>query len=139
MIINWANSEFLYPFSVFGGFQLEFVSISRVTNCMTCYKFKCSHWLKLQHSDWRANLEKGSTRFITGHVIYNPAYAYKFQLKTTFISIFSLLCTGLDSQWFIRPRNKVMKNRIIFILRKIWSSKRILISKVSKFFAISLC
>ena len=22
-------------------------------------------------------------KFITGHVIYNPAYAYKFQLKTT--------------------------------------------------------
>ena len=25
--------------------------------------------------------------FITGHVIYNPAYTYKFQLKTTFIRI----------------------------------------------------
>ena len=24
-----------------------------------------------------------STRFIPGHVIYNPAYTYKFQLKTT--------------------------------------------------------
>ena len=24
-----------------------------------------------------------STRIITGHVIYNPAYTYKFQLKTT--------------------------------------------------------
>ena len=24
-----------------------------------------------------------STRFIIGHVIYNPAYTYKFQLKTT--------------------------------------------------------
>ena len=24
-----------------------------------------------------------STQFITGHVIYNPAYNYKFQLKTT--------------------------------------------------------
>ena len=22
--------------------------------------------------------------FITGHVIYNPAYTYKFQLKTTY-------------------------------------------------------
>ena len=45
----------LYPQ---GSFQLEFVSISRVINHMTCYKFKCSHWLKLQHSDWRANLVK---------------------------------------------------------------------------------
>ena len=24
-----------------------------------------------------------STRIITGHVIYNPAYSYKFQLKIT--------------------------------------------------------
>ena len=24
-----------------------------------------------------------STRIITGHAIYNPAYTYKFQLKTT--------------------------------------------------------
>ena len=24
-----------------------------------------------------------STEFIIGHVIYNPAYTYKFQLKTT--------------------------------------------------------
>ena len=24
-----------------------------------------------------------STEIITGHVIYNPAYTYKFQLKTT--------------------------------------------------------
>ena len=28
-----------------------------------------------------------STRFITGHVIYNPAYTYKFQLKTTINSL----------------------------------------------------
>ena len=27
-----------------------------------------------------------STQFITGHVIYNPAYTYKFQLKTTNIA-----------------------------------------------------
>ena len=24
-------------------------------------------------------------KFITGHVIYNPAYTYKFQLKTTLV------------------------------------------------------
>ena len=30
-----------------GGFQLEFVSISRVINHMTCYKFECSHWWKI--------------------------------------------------------------------------------------------
>ena len=26
-------------------------------------------------------------KFITGHVIFNPAYTYKFQLKTTFASL----------------------------------------------------
>ena len=68
-----------------GGFQLEFVSISRVINHMTWYKFEFSHWLKLQHSDWRANLVKDffekiffpsmrALEFITGHMIYNLAY-----------------------------------------------------------------
>ena len=31
--------------------------------------------------------------FITGHVIYNPAYTYKFQLKTTIVD----LCASWDS------------------------------------------
>ena len=30
-----------------GGFQLEFVSISRVINNMTCYNFECSQWWKI--------------------------------------------------------------------------------------------
>ena len=30
-----------------GGFQLEFVSISRVLNHMTYYKFECPHWWKI--------------------------------------------------------------------------------------------
>ena len=34
-------------FQEVGGFQLEFVSISRVINHMSCYKFKCSHWWKI--------------------------------------------------------------------------------------------
>ena len=62
---------------------------------MTCYKFEYSHW-------WKIHLKKNplqdllsslnavistneSTEFISGHVIYNPAYTYKFQLKTTLI------------------------------------------------------
>ena len=36
-----------------------------------------------------------STQFITGHVIYNPAYTYKFQLKTTV----ELLRTRLDTMY----------------------------------------
>ena len=56
--------------------------------------------MKLKHSDWRANLVKDffikrnfppmrALEFITGHVIYNPAYAYKFQLKTTTVTTFA--------------------------------------------------
>ena len=72
-----------------GGFQLEFVSISRVIDHITCYKFECSHWwIFLQ--DLLSNLNaiistNESTEFITDHVIYNQAYTYKFQLKTTII------------------------------------------------------
>ena len=95
------NSRFM------GGFQLEFVS--RVINHMTCYRFECSHWLKLQHSDWRANLVKNffeinfppmsGLKSITGHVIYNPAYTYKFQLNTTYVM-------SRDSRWIHRsPTN----------------------------------
>ena len=36
-----------------GGFQLEFVSISRIINHLTCYKFECSHRLKLQLSSFK--------------------------------------------------------------------------------------
>ena len=53
-------------------------------------------------------LANKSTQFITGHVIYNPAYTYKFQLKTTYVfpkeaetfmkaelSLNSLICLGV--------------------------------------------
>ena len=78
-----------------GGFQLEFISISLIINYMTSYDFECSHWWKIiiflnPLQDLLSNLNavistNESTQFITGHVIYNPAYAYKFQLKTTFV------------------------------------------------------
>ena len=65
-------------YHVNAGYQLEFVSISRVINHMTCYKLECSHWLKLQYSDWRANLVKDltkstneSTRIITHTTLLN--------------------------------------------------------------------
>ena len=48
------------------------------------HKVKCSHWLKLQHLDWRANLIKYFFRINfppmraleikIGYVTYNPAY-----------------------------------------------------------------
>ena len=74
-------------------YMVEFVSISRGINHMTCYKFKCSHWWKIYLKknplqDLLSSLNvvvstNQSTEFITGHVIYNLAYTYKFQLKTT--------------------------------------------------------
>ena len=70
------------PQLVYGGFQLEFVSISRIINHMTCYKFECSHWWKIYFYKkilYKRKSCKGffcknkfstneSTAFITGHV-----------------------------------------------------------------------
>ena len=35
--------------------------------------------------------------FITGYVVYNPAYTYKFQLKTTLMNsiVANMKCSGL--------------------------------------------
>ena len=41
-----------------GGFQLLDLIILELKSHVIPYKFKSSHWLKLQHSDWRANLVK---------------------------------------------------------------------------------
>ena len=41
---------------VIGGFHLVAKIIRELKSHMITYKFKCSHWLKLQHSDWRAIL-----------------------------------------------------------------------------------
>ena len=81
-----------------GGFQLEFVSISQVINHMTCYKFELlalveSLFLKNPLQDLLSSLNavistNESSRIKTGHVIYNPAYTYKFQLKTTKVKHF---------------------------------------------------
>ena len=41
-----------------------------------------------------------STQFITVHVIYNPAYTYKFQLKTTCMKLaFQITFTQSDFLW----------------------------------------
>ena len=42
----------------YGGFQLLDLIIPELKSHVIPYKFKSSHWLKLQHSDWRANLVK---------------------------------------------------------------------------------
>ena len=72
--------------AMLGGFQLTFVTISRIINHMTCYK--CSHWWKIYSlknplHDLLLSLNavvstNESTEFITVRVIHNPAYTYKF-------------------------------------------------------------
>ena len=69
------------------------ICTSRVIYYMTCYNFECSPWWKMYSKknplqDLLFSLNavistNESTRIITGHVIYNLAYTYKFQLKTT--------------------------------------------------------
>ena len=40
-------------------------------------------------------------KFITGHVIYNPAYTYKFQMKTTiFMQCVFIFIVLRIHQWF---------------------------------------
>ena len=41
-----------------GGFQLLDLIIPELKSHVIPYKFKSFHWMKLQHSDWRANLVK---------------------------------------------------------------------------------
>ena len=53
--------------------------------------------MKLQHSDWRENLVKDffkinfppmrALEFITGHVIYNPAYTYNRKPQKAFPNV----------------------------------------------------
>ena len=46
-------------------------------------KVKTGHEIVFSRS-WDANWNSTEqSKFVTGHVIYNPAYTYKFQLKTT--------------------------------------------------------
>ena len=68
--------------------------LSQLKSHVTPYKFNSSHWLKLQHSDWKANLVKDfflqinfppmrALKFITGHMIFKLSYNQIYQLKTT--------------------------------------------------------
>jgi len=68
-----------------GGFQLLDLIIPELKSHVIPHKFKSSHWLKLQHSDWRANLVKDfflqinfppmrALEFIRDHVTFEPWY-----------------------------------------------------------------
>ena len=68
-----------------GDFQLLDLIILELKSHVITYKFKSSHWLKLQHSDWRANLVKdfflqmnfppmGALEFIRDHMTFKLRY-----------------------------------------------------------------
>ena len=49
-------------------------------------KFKCSHWLKLQHSDWRANLPPmRALEFLRDHVTFKLPYDFSYHMKTPIV------------------------------------------------------
>ena len=48
---QYTRASVVMVMAFIGGFQLEFVSISRVINHMTCYKLECSHWWKIYFTD----------------------------------------------------------------------------------------
>ena len=52
-----------------------------------------------------------STRTITGHVIYNPAYIYKSQLKIAYVS--SLIVAGSKEQYIFKLDSN-LKTKILF-------------------------
>ena len=87
----------IFSFYVFQSPRWFSVGICKY-NDMTCYKFECSHWRNLKKNPLQDLLSSlnavistnESTRIVTGHVIYTPAYMYKFQLKTTLNSFFCL-------------------------------------------------
>ena len=76
-----------------GGFQLLDLIIPELKSHVIPYRFKSSHWLKLQHSDWRANLVKDfflqinfppmrTLEFIRDHVTFKLPYDFGYHMKT---------------------------------------------------------
>ena len=73
--------------SVKGGFQLEFES-KAIGGKLISKINPLQDFLSSLNAVISTN---ENTEFITGHVIYNPAYTYKFQLKTTKIGNLTIL------------------------------------------------
>ena len=58
-VLRWLFiSQVPFELPVQGGFQLLDLIIPELKSHVIPYKFKSSHWLKLQYSDWRAYLVK---------------------------------------------------------------------------------
>ena len=68
---------------IMGGFHLVAKIIRELKSHMIPYKLKCSHWLKLQHSDWRANFPPmRALEFIRDHVTFKLPYVFSYHMKT---------------------------------------------------------
>ena len=101
-----------------GCFHLVAKIIREVKSHMIPYKFKCSHWLKLQHSDWRANLVKDfflqinfppmrALEFIRDHVTFKLPYDFSYHMKTPMVRLPKVI---IDSEcaplfWFFIMSN----------------------------------
>ena len=90
--IAYVNYVFLFSYDQ-GGFQLLDLIILELKSHLIPYKFKSSHWLKLHHSDWRANLVKDfflqinfppmrALEFIRDHVTFKLPYDFSYHMKT---------------------------------------------------------
>ena len=81
--------------------------------------------------------------FITGHLIYNPAYTYKFQLKTTIIS--SMIFDGIimSKVLFLSPWNPCLKSNgtgllILFLVKDFKDFKNnFFLKEIAKFLSFS--
>ena len=80
-----------------GGFHLVAKIIRELKSYIIPYKFKCSHRLKLQHSEFRANLAKDfflqinfppmrAFEFIRDHVTFKLPYDFSYHMKTPQVS-----------------------------------------------------
>ena len=65
-------------------------------------------------------------KFITGHVIYNPAYTYKFQLKTTLVHTLLFLELTILIEWcFPNTSNQFEPHQYNNILCLLWLLTRL--------------
>ena len=90
-----------YPLIYIGGFSFGRFYHNGAQKSHDLLKIKPYHWLKIQHSYWRANLIKDfflqinfppmrALQFITDHVIFKLRYNHINQMKTPLVSMYYL-------------------------------------------------
>ena len=51
-------------------------------------------------------------KYITGHVIFNPAYTYKFQMEPTFKGLCLFFLTNFPEATFIQGASSIPDSRV---------------------------